>query len=206
MYSMPRIATMIAYSNQYSINNTDLAVLGLVAEGPRHGYLIEQDIAARGMREWTEIGFSSIYYVLNKLEAEGWLEGRVGAAVSTGKRGPARKIYVLTEIGHDVYQSAVRQRLAAPRPRTADFALALANLPALSPTDSRAAIETQCADLAERLRAVDEKNRQDSRIIDNLPPHVEALFLYIKAQMQAELDWLTRFLASEIFENRGDKK
>ena len=44
------------------MTNAELAVLSLVVEAPRHGYEIEQAIAERGMREWTEIGFSSIYY------------------------------------------------------------------------------------------------------------------------------------------------
>ena len=50
------------------MTNPELAILSLIAEKPRHGYDIEQVIEARGMREWTEIGFSSIYYLLNKLE------------------------------------------------------------------------------------------------------------------------------------------
>jgi DNA-binding PadR family transcriptional regulator len=48
--------------------------LTLVAERPRHGYEIERVIEERGMREWTEIGFSSIYYLLKKLEREGLIE------------------------------------------------------------------------------------------------------------------------------------
>ena len=55
------------------MTNKELAILGLVAEGPGYGYQIEQVIEERGMRNWTEIGFSSIYYILNKLEKEGWL-------------------------------------------------------------------------------------------------------------------------------------
>ena len=43
------------------MTRADLAVLALVAEEPRYGYQIEGIIAKRGMREWTEIGFSSIY-------------------------------------------------------------------------------------------------------------------------------------------------
>ena len=38
----------------------ELAVLGLIVEQPRHGYEIEKVIEDRGMREWTEIGFSTI--------------------------------------------------------------------------------------------------------------------------------------------------
>ena len=50
------------------MTNAELAILSLIGESPRHGYEIEQVIEARGMREWTEIGFSSIYYLLKKLE------------------------------------------------------------------------------------------------------------------------------------------
>ena len=50
------------------MTNAELAILSLVAEQPRHGYEIENVIEQRGMRAWTEIGFSSIYYILKKLE------------------------------------------------------------------------------------------------------------------------------------------
>src|SRR3972149_2439341 len=46
----------------------ELLLLGLVAEMPRHGYELDHVIEQRGMRQWTQIGFSSIYYVLGKLE------------------------------------------------------------------------------------------------------------------------------------------
>ncbi len=54
----------------------ELTVLGLIVEQPRHGYDLEQVIEERGIRQWTDIAFSSIYYVLAKLEKR----GRVGAA------------------------------------------------------------------------------------------------------------------------------
>ena len=38
---------------------------------------IEHVIEERGMRDWTEIGFSSIYYLLKKLEKEGLIAGRL---------------------------------------------------------------------------------------------------------------------------------
>ena len=59
------------------MTNAELAILSLVAEQPRHGYEIEQVIEARGMRDWTEVGFSSIYYLLNKLEKAGLVESRL---------------------------------------------------------------------------------------------------------------------------------
>lgn len=178
------------------ITNTELAILGLVAEGPRHGYQIEQDIAARGMRAWTEIGFSSIYYILNKLEDGGWLEGRLAEEAPTGRRGPARKVYTLTASGQLAYQSAVRDRLAHPRPRSADFLLALANLPAVPPPEARAALESYRTALDQQLRAVKAKNERDRQSAGDLPPHVEALFDYSQMLMAAELAWINRYLDS----------
>ncbi|QBJ94950.1 hypothetical protein ERC79_02460 [Rhodococcus sp. ABRD24] len=43
---------------------------GLLAEQPRHGFDLEKVIDARGIRQWTDIGFSSIYRLLGKLLAE----------------------------------------------------------------------------------------------------------------------------------------
>jgi len=71
------------------MTNAELAVLGLVVEQPRHGYQIEQLIEQRGMRRWTDIGFSSIYFLLKKLEHGGFIEGRLEKT----ERGPARKVY-----------------------------------------------------------------------------------------------------------------
>ena len=45
------------------MTNAEFAILSLIFELPRHGYEIEKTIEKRGMREWTEIGFSSIYYL-----------------------------------------------------------------------------------------------------------------------------------------------
>ena len=50
------------------LTDAELMILGLLAEMPRHGYELEQVIEKRALREWTEIGFSSIYFVLGKLE------------------------------------------------------------------------------------------------------------------------------------------
>ncbi|MBN1315338.1 MAG: helix-turn-helix transcriptional regulator, partial [Anaerolineales bacterium] len=71
------------------MTNAELAILSLIAEQPLHGYEIEQIIKKRGMRNWTEIGFSSIYYLLRKLEREGLISSRL----ENVGRGPARKVF-----------------------------------------------------------------------------------------------------------------
>src|SRR3989304_5788294 len=70
VYSRPRIFLV----NTNNMRNADLAVLGLLMEQPRHGYQIEQVIQERNMRDWTEIGFSSIYAILGRLLKQGHLQ------------------------------------------------------------------------------------------------------------------------------------
>ena len=110
-----------------ALTNPELVIVGLVAEKPQYGYQIEQLILQRGMREWTAIGFSSIYYILNKLEDRGLL---VSEKRMEGER-PVRKIYTLTDSGRSEYREAARIRLTSPHPRSDDFHIGLANLLAL---------------------------------------------------------------------------
>ena len=90
------------------MTNAELAVLSLVAESPRHGYEIEQVIDARGMRDWTEVGFSSIYYLLKKLENKSLIKSQ---HLKIDGRGPARKVYTITPDGQQVHQNEVRLHL-----------------------------------------------------------------------------------------------
>lgn len=91
-----------------TLTDADLLVLGLLAEMPRHGYELEQVIDDRGMREWTEIGFSSIYFVLNKLERL----KLVKAGKTSGVK--ARKRYSLTEAGTKAVKAHSVKALVRP--------------------------------------------------------------------------------------------
>ena len=110
------------------MTNAELAILSLVAEHPRHGYEIEQIIQQRGMREWTEIGFSSIYYLLAKLDGAGLIVSRL----EEGARGPARKVYEATPAGRQALRGGTLELLAVPH-RSSSLELGLANLPLLDP-------------------------------------------------------------------------
>ena len=58
------------------MTNAELAIISLIVEKSMHGYEISPVMKAREMRNWTEIGFSSIYYILNKLEKKSLIEGQ----------------------------------------------------------------------------------------------------------------------------------
>ncbi|NDJ35521.1 MAG: PadR family transcriptional regulator, partial [Chloroflexi bacterium] len=118
------------------MTGAELAILSLIAEGPRHGYEIEALIEERGMREWTAIGFSSIYYVLKKLEKA----GAISSTLQPAQRGPARRVYSITPTGMQSLREAVYAALSTPHHGSSPLQLGLANLPLLSPAEAHRAL------------------------------------------------------------------
>ena len=169
------------------MTNAELAILGLIAEQPRHGYEIERVIQERGMREWTEVGFSSIYYLLKKLEREGRVISRTGR--KTG-RGPAPKVYGITSDGRDAWDQAVREALSTPQPGQRAFLLGLANAAGLPAGELVQALRLY----RERLLARWEHVRGRAQQQRPLPDHVEALFDYSLTMIKAEEDWVAGFI------------
>ncbi len=87
----------------------ELTLLGLLVEQPRHGYELEAVIAVRGMRNWTEIGFSSIYFLLDKLHNRGLI---AEVAQEAPRRGKARRVFEATAKGTRVCAEAAEAAIA----------------------------------------------------------------------------------------------
>jgi len=169
------------------MTNAELAILSLVVEHPRYGYEIENVIETRGMREWTEIGFSSIYYLLRKLERQGRIRAHLEPA--TG-RGPARKVYEASPAGVDAFQAGVLEALSMPRRAYPSLLLGLACLPGVPYGRAVGALRRYRDALAERLAHVG--GRQAAQ--RPLSYFVMATFDYSLAMLRAELAWIEGFI------------
>ena len=167
------------------MTNAELAILSLVAEAPRHGYEIEQIIEVRGMREWTEIGFSSIYYLLKKLEKEGLVESEL---VPTHGRGKTRRMYTTTENGRAKLLASTQEALSQPQPTYPAILLGLANLPIVSAEQAQNALESYKAVVEERLEHLAAQVEAQSP----LPDHVEYLFDHSLTMLEAEKNWVEK--------------
>lgn len=169
----------------HSLTNAELAILTLVGEKPRHGYEIEQVIEARGMRDWTDVGFSSIYYLLKKLAREGLIEG----VLEQAGQGPARKVYRATPAGREALHVALLATLSVPERHPSGLLLAMGNLPAIAPDEALAALDAYHQRLAERLAHVRERWEAQKP----LPYYVEAMFDHSVTLIEAEMAWMERF-------------
>jgi DNA-binding PadR family transcriptional regulator len=170
------------------MTNAELAILSLIREKPRHGYEVEQVIEERGMREWTEVGFSSIYYVLKKLESAGMVTGRLQQPAG---RGLARKVYEVTDAGRAAWHKATLEALSRPQRPNMPFQLGLANLPGLSLEESLTAVRQYQERLSEQRDEVCGRFEAERA---TMPRHVKAMFALSLALMEAELAWIGQFI------------
>jgi DNA-binding PadR family transcriptional regulator len=170
------------------MTNAELAILSLITEKPRHGYEIEQVIEERGMREWTEVGFSSIYYVLKKLESAGMVNGRLQQPAG---RGPARKVYKVTDAGRTAWHQATLEALSKPQRPDMSFQLGLANLPGLGVEESLTAVSQYKERLGEQRDRVRARFDEEG---PEAPRHVKAMFELSLTMMDAELAWINQFI------------
>ncbi|MHA1712620.1 MAG: PadR family transcriptional regulator [Candidatus Ranarchaeia archaeon] len=111
------------------LSNVETAVLGILFEGEHHGYALEKQVKKRGMRVWTAIGFSSIYYVLKQLEKHELIKSRLDYL--TGK--PARRVYTITDKGRKALQDKVTYVLSNFEKMILQFDLGIAFHKILSP-------------------------------------------------------------------------
>ncbi len=169
------------------MTNAELAILSLTAETPRHGYEIEQVIETRGMREWTEIGFSSIYYVLKKLKKAGLVESEL---IPTQGRGGAKRVYQITDEGRAALHAATLETLSQPKNSYPTVLLGIANLPILPATETVAALRSYQEGLAERMVHVTAQLEEQRP----LPNHVELLFSYSLMTITAEKNWIENLI------------
>ncbi|TNH21883.1 winged helix DNA-binding protein [Micromonospora orduensis] len=159
----------------------ELTVLGLVIERPQHGYDLEQVIEQRGIRQWTDIGFSSIYYLLAKLERRGLLHVPEAPAAPR-----SRRVLHPTDEGRRVAARTTLALIAEARPHPQPLLVGVANLSLLTHRQYEQALRTRLAQLEARIAAI----RAAQHAQGPLPDAAGEVFSYSLKLMDAERQWL----------------
>ena len=161
----------------------DLAVLGLLHEGPRHGYDLKQHLAELG---FVRVSFGSVYPALRRLENRGLIE----ALRVTGRR----KSYRVTDAGREELD-----RLLRAEPETSEedgrFSLRLAFFRYLEPALRIRSLERRRRQLVDRLRG----SQGALRKAGNRPAdrYTLALMRRTVINTQADIAWLDELIAGE---------
>jgi DNA-binding PadR family transcriptional regulator len=179
------------------LTDGELTVLGLLVEQSRHGYELERVIEERGVRAWTALGFSSIYYVLDKLAKRGLIE-TTGAPPS----GKSRATFRATEEGRELCAAATREALATLTPVHARVLIGLANSPGLPDKDVAAGLTERL----EKLRRQREEVKAVRTEQEPLPTAATAIFDYSEAMLAADIGWTEATLAMQTSMDKYDIK
>jgi DNA-binding PadR family transcriptional regulator len=170
------------------INEREAAVLGLLYENPLYGYTIEKVIEQRGMRHWTDIGFSSIYYVLKRLESR----NLIVSSFQQQEDKPSRKVYTITGEGRYHMKEKVRSLLSQQKRVASPFDLGLAHLHLLPATETIGCLHN-------RIRALDTaidliKSHRANHEQTMKPYFILALSDRALAHLCTERSWIEKFL------------
>ena len=167
------------------LTDSELLVLGLIAEMPRHGYDLEQVIEQRGMREWTQIGFSSIYYVLGKLEQKSLIKSETPISEK------AKKLFKLTRIGRKTLVDQTQASLRDFRSSNSSLLMGMIHWPVLTRDQALQGLKSRSLAIAR------ERERLQSIQFDQqpLPDYVNAMFDFNSMQLKSEAQWIDSTLA-----------
>jgi DNA-binding PadR family transcriptional regulator len=106
-------------------------ILSLIWEAKTaSGYQLNAIIKNRGYRAWADIGITSIYSTLKKLEQKGLVSSRLTTDKTT--QGPAAKEFSLTDNAINLLKEETEKWLSETRERDRRFDLALSMIDLLS--------------------------------------------------------------------------
>jgi len=199
----------------------ELAVLGLLAEQPRHGYELKKRLSETLGPLWG-ISFGSLYPALRRLERGGEIEevdedagtgaapggGFVPTGSLTGDLAAARqrrrvrssrrtrKAYRITDRGRALFAELLTDESGDDERA---FALKLSFCRYLEPAGRLAFLERRRAQLTQRLAT---ERKPATRAIDR---YTRALLEHRARSTQHDLEWIDELIAQERREQLGDR-
>lgn len=129
------------------IQNQELVLLGLLKEGPKHGYEIKR-LIQQVLGEFTNLETTSIYYPLAKLEKNGLVikkKGRKG-------KYPEKYIYHLTKKGSQRFGVLLNRSFLRVQRPCLELDLSLFFLPSIKPSIARRRLSSRAEALKKVLK------------------------------------------------------
>lgn len=174
------------------ISNVEFTLLQLIAESSNiSGYEINKLVEERGYREWADIGTTSIYVGLDKLNKKEFVKSQIDVN-KTGK-GPLPKRFTLTQQGRDVLKDTIIESLSSTRERDHRFDLAVASLPFINPQEAVDALNARKDFLLSEKKRLESKYQAQGG--SGLPFFVRALFRHPLVLIDTEIEFMDQLIA-----------
>ena len=163
----------------------DFAILGLLLEGPRHGYELKRALGELGF--W-KVSFGSLYPALRRLEKRGAIEATGG----TGRR----KAYAITDSGMETFDTLLQADPDASETERA-FQVRLAFLGHLPKERRVKVLEDRRTRLSQQLKTARETLVDARSARKNTDRYRLALMEHAMRSTEADIAWLDGLVASE---------
>jgi PadR family transcriptional regulator PadR len=195
-YSIYIIAKAIRQEDEY-LTQIEIILLALLYEKDRYGYEIESVIEERNMRNWTKIGFSSIYNSLKNLEKKELIGSRYEAEYGS----PARKVYYLDDTAKAFVYEIIKSVIHSPNRVYSEFSIGMAFSHLLTKEEVYECLVKYRESLEKRKEVIIQNYTKEPTIQGHI--HVNALFTHPLKLIEAEMDWINDLLV-EIMEGKHD--
>jgi DNA-binding PadR family transcriptional regulator len=162
----------------------DYIALGLLADGPGHGYGLYEDFTATFAPAWGA-GRSKFYATLADLHGAGLL----GATTEPQENRPPRKVYHLTAAGQDALIGWLYRPVAHPRDVRVVIPVKLRLLDLLSLPGLDRLLDAQIGLLEERLEREAHHDGDSDDPADDL--FLDIITAFRRSQLTAMIGWLT---------------
>ena len=176
-------------TNRTHLSHIALAVLGLVAEQKEsYPYELLKKIEQREMRNWTNLGQSSIYGVIEKLETMELIITKT----KTSDQNRTQKLLTITEKGKQVLKERILSILSQDMYMGRDWDLSFSNLKHdfISREEKIEALEKCIQTLLENKKALETRMEAGKQIFgDNPPLQFRGLFLHALKVIGANIEF-----------------
>ena len=161
------------------------ALLGLLAEGPKHGYELKTAFDETIGERWS-LNIGQVYNTLNRLARDGYVVLQEEVEQETR---PDKKVYAITDAGREELFRWLAEPVEKPRRLKDEFYIKLVLCSELGYGDLRSLIWKQRRAYLQRLRVLHEAQREINAEGD---PFTALLTEGVILHVEADLRWLDR--------------
>lgn len=174
-----------------NLSNTELMLLQIIEEnGTISGYQLNKLVEEMAIRDWADIGTTSIYVSLKKLEKKEYVSFFIDKS-KTGKGPPPKKYNVSTQ-GKKVLTNEILRSLSTTPERDKRFDLAFNGISFLPRVVVILALEKRIEFLAETFETVEYSFEDHGG--ENLPLHQKAVYEHRLFSISNEIEFMQRML------------
>ncbi len=185
-----------------NLSTVEYTLLQIIREKEEiSGYDIKKVVEQRQYKNWTDIGNTSIYKGLKKIEEKKLVESRFD--IKKQGKGPVPVKFYLTEQGLKEFEYLTIQFLSNTRERDRRFDLALAGCSYLSKEQVINALKIRIDYLKEAEKNIEKRYMEQGG--DKLNSFVQALFEHPLALITAEINFIKELINNILKENKNAK-